>query len=241
MLLQANIADKKWKEAAARCSQLEILAEENKSNADAAFQKQIILEKALSGMNDALNDVIDQIRVDCGGHETLPNISRSIPQTQNLNVLVQFLLQKKKSLTNSCTAMEITIGEKLKEIEELRDQIHQENELRVDCLKIIDRYKRNAEILVSDFKKSMNKMELALTASNASVLSHEREIESLKMENRTLQSQLLEQERKISHLRSRHQEIEKIYQAEKEQTEQRSQKWLKLKEEITKSLDEIMR
>jgi hypothetical protein len=61
------------------------------------------------------------------------------------------------------------------------------------------------------------------------------------MENRTLQSQLLEQERKISHLRSRHQEIEKIYQAEKEQTEQRSQKWLKLKEEITKSLDEIMR
>ena len=137
--------------------------------------------------------------------------------------------------------MEIRIGEKLKEIEELRVQIHQENELRADCLNQIDSYKRKAEILASDFKKSMKQVELALTASNATLLSREREIESLKMENRTLQSQLLEQERRISHLRSSHQEIEKIYQAEKEQTQQLSQKWLKLKEEITKSLDEIMR
>eukprot|EP00890_Picochlorum_soloecismus_P001852 jgi/Picsp_1/2668/NSC_00898-R1_kelch repeat len=238
---EANIADRKWREAAARCSQLEMLAEESKSKADAALQKQITLEKNLAGMNNAVNDIIDQIYVDCSGHESLPNVARSIPQTQKLSALVQYLLQKKNGLTNSCKTMQIKIGENIKEIEELKADIHEENELRVACLNKIDTFKHTTGILVSDFTASMDKLEHALTAKQEDVLSRDREIEFLKMENRKLQSQILEQDSELSHLRSSYQEIEKMYKAQKEQTEQLSQKWLKVKEEMTKSLDEMMR
>ena len=192
-------------------------------------------------MNNAMNDIIDQILVDCSGHESLPNVSTSLPQTQNLNMLVQYLLQRKNSLANSMRSMEIRIAEKLKEIEELKGQIQQENELRIHIMNEMDTYRHNTEVFASDCTASMNKLKHALTAADNVALSRGREIESLKLENRMLQSQVLEQETKISHLRSSYQEIEKIYQAQKEQTEQLSQKWLNLKEEITKSLDEIIR
>jgi len=238
--LQANIADRKWKETAARCSQLEILAEESRMKADLAFQKQIILEMNLTGINNAVNVVIDQIYQDCSGHNSLLNIPRSVSQTQKLSLLVQHLLKKKKDLTNACKTMEIKMGENLKEIEELKANID-DHDFKVDCLNCFDKYKRNTEILVSDFTAWMSKVEHDLAATKEDVFSRDRVIESLKMENRTLQTQILEQESVTTQLRSSYQEIEKSCRAQKEQAEQRSQKLLKLKEEIAKSLDEIMR